>query len=100
MASETSNPAPPQKSSWPWSGRKRRGSESSLSSLSSLRDFVTGRRNSLSVTDLTEANVLRKKPPNSSAPKSRAPEGKEANGTAAAAADSDDAKKNRRSQSR
>jgi hypothetical protein len=99
MASETSSPAPPQKSSWPWSGRKRRGSESSLSS---LRDFVTGRRNSLSANDVTEANVLRKKPPNSSAPKSRAPEGKEADGKAASAvpADSDDAKKNRRSQSR
>jgi hypothetical protein len=32
---------------------------------------VTGRRNSLSATDVTQANVLRKKPPEPSVPKAR-----------------------------
>ncbi|KAK4103049.1 hypothetical protein N658DRAFT_494362 [Parathielavia hyrcaniae] len=61
---------PQQKSPWPWSGRKRRDSETSLSS---LREFVTGRRSSLSAADAPEVNRLRKKAPDSSsAAKSRA----------------------------
>lgn len=32
---------------------------------------MTGRRNSLSATDVTQANVLRKKPPEPSVPKER-----------------------------
>ncbi|KAH6628059.1 hypothetical protein F5144DRAFT_594166 [Chaetomium tenue] len=69
MATTTGSSPPPQKpSSWPWSGRKRRNSESSLTS---LRDFVTGRRNSLSATDVTQPNVLRKKAPEPSVPQGR-----------------------------
>ncbi|KAL2153866.1 hypothetical protein VTH82DRAFT_2542 [Thermothelomyces myriococcoides] len=64
---------PPQRSPWPWSGRKRRNSESSLSN---LREFVTGRRNSLSETR-KEPNVLRKRPPDPPAAVSRAQKGKE-----------------------
>lgn len=61
---------PPQRPSWPWSGRNRRSN--SESALPTLRDLVTGRRNSLSSTDVREANVLRKKPPPEiSTPKSR-----------------------------
>ncbi|KAK4153557.1 hypothetical protein C8A00DRAFT_33718 [Chaetomidium leptoderma] len=60
-------------SSWPWGGRKRRNSESSVLS---LRELVTGRRNSLSAADgtTTEPNVLRKKPPQSAIPKPKKPQ--------------------------
>lgn len=104
MANEISSDLPPQRSSWGWSGRKRRNSESSVSS---LRDFVTGRRNSLSSDD-TRPNVLRKKAPESAALKSRAPEGKRTNEKVApvaaaanpSATDPEDAKTARKSQSR
>ncbi|KAL2160942.1 hypothetical protein VTH06DRAFT_8654 [Thermothelomyces fergusii] len=66
-------PEASQKSPWPWSGRKRRNSESSLSSLC---EFVTRRRNSLSESG-REPNVLRKRPPESPAATSRARKGKE-----------------------
>ncbi|KAL2259545.1 hypothetical protein VTK26DRAFT_6759 [Humicola hyalothermophila] len=55
----TSEQQKPSSSPWPWRGRSRRNSESSLTS---LRDFVTGRRNSLSaVENSAEANLLRKR---------------------------------------
>lgn len=84
------------KTSW-WSGRKRRNSESSLAS---LKEFVTGRRNSISGTP-TEANVLRKKPPQAPAPaqKSRSPAGSKPDGKASAA-DPDAGKNNEKQQSR
>jgi hypothetical protein len=65
----SSSPAPQTSPPWPWSGRKRRNSESSVSS---LREFVTGRRNSLS-GDGPEPNVLRKKRPESVEPRGRTP---------------------------
>ncbi|KAK4039293.1 hypothetical protein C8A01DRAFT_36713, partial [Parachaetomium inaequale] len=101
MASKTRSSSPPQRSSWPWSGRKRRNSESSLPT---LRELVTGRRNSLSSTDVTEPNLLRKKAPVSSGPKPGAPAGKKADEKVAAvppaAAGSGGAKNNKKSPSR
>ncbi|KAL2175442.1 uncharacterized protein P884DRAFT_271423 [Thermothelomyces heterothallicus CBS 202.75] len=95
------SPPPPQRSPWPWSGRKRRNSESSLSS---LREFVTGRRNSLSGTG-TEPNVLRKRPPEPSSATSGVRKGKEADeerkpSVGAAAARSGAGKKDSKSESR
>ncbi|KAK4127047.1 hypothetical protein N657DRAFT_630949 [Parathielavia appendiculata] len=96
--SSSSTDTPPQKSSWPWSGRKRRNSETSLSS---LRELVTGRRNSLSAADAPEVNRLRKKAPGSSAAKPRAPEDKtDVEKVAAAPAGPGDAKNKSKSQSR
>jgi hypothetical protein len=57
MATVRSNSPPPRKSPWPWT-RTRRNSESQLPS---LRELVTGRRNSLSAGDSTQTAVLRKK---------------------------------------
>ncbi|KAK4247408.1 hypothetical protein C7999DRAFT_14553 [Corynascus novoguineensis] len=102
MTSRAGSSPPVQKSPWPWTGRKRRNSESSLSS---LREFVTGRRNSLSETR-AEPNVLRKKPPEPSAATSRVQQdrrgGDEKRKPAVgfAATRSGDAKKDERSESR
>ncbi|KAL2127413.1 hypothetical protein VTI74DRAFT_10772 [Chaetomium olivicolor] len=85
------------KSSWPWSGRRRRNSESSVTS---FKEFVTGRRNSISSTP-TEVNVLRKKAPHARGPaqKSRSPDGSETDGTTPATAE-EDAKNTKKQQSR
>jgi hypothetical protein len=70
---------------------------------------VTGRRNSLSATDVTQANVLRKKPPEPSVPKARlgaVPEAKKkadekvAAVTPAVAGPSDGSQENKKSRSR
>ncbi|KAL1836456.1 hypothetical protein VTJ49DRAFT_5131 [Mycothermus thermophilus] len=50
----------PQKPPWPWSGRTRRNSESSVMS---LRELVKGRRSSMSDSPEVRVGVLRKKPP-------------------------------------
>ncbi|KAL2266642.1 hypothetical protein VTJ83DRAFT_5994 [Remersonia thermophila] len=50
----------PEKPPWPWSGRARRSSESSVLS---FRELVTGRRSSMSDGPEVRVGVLRKRPP-------------------------------------
>ncbi|KAL2024204.1 hypothetical protein VTK56DRAFT_9360 [Thermocarpiscus australiensis] len=91
-----SSSPPPRKPAWPWSGRTRRNSESSVPT---LKNLLT-RRNSLSAADASNAAVVRKQAAEFSVPRPGSQEGRTADQDGNPVGSGGAKNNNRKSQSR